>query len=209
MTTREDMGWRYAVKRFVPGAREDDKLSRALEAARLAPSAFGLMPWRVVVVEDADLRDRVLEHAYNQAKVTEAGHLLVFAHRAPLLAEDIAAHVSALASRRGLDAEAAEKTRARLAKSTLGRFEDAGLREWCRAQCYLGLGVFLAAAASERLDCCPMEGFKPEAVDEALGLKDRRLAAAALVTAGVRDPEDPAARQAKVRPEADSFVLRL
>jgi nitroreductase len=167
------------------------------------------MPWRVVKVEDAATRRALLAHAYGQDKVEGAGHLLVFASRAPLTQADIDAHVARLVHDRGLDAEAAEKQRAALVKNTLARHDARGLDEWCRAQCYLGLGVFLAACASQRLDACPMEGFAPAEFDEILGLGAQRLTARALVTAGQRAPEDATAGLAKSRPAMDEFLLTV
>ncbi|MFP4275307.1 MAG: nitroreductase family protein [Paracoccaceae bacterium] len=209
MALPEDMSWRYAVRRFVPGAREDARLAQALEAARLAPSAFGLMPWRIVQVEGAATRRALLDHAYGQDKVESAGHLLVFASRAPLTEADIDAHVARLARDRGLDDAAAGKQRASLIRNTLARHDARGLDEWCRAQCYLGLGVFLAACASQRLDACPMEGFAPARFDDILGLRAHRLTARALVTAGHRAPEDASASRAKSRPGMDEFLLTV
>ncbi|MCP6286122.1 nitroreductase family protein, partial [Klebsiella pneumoniae] len=56
-----------------------DKLDRILEAIRLTASSSGLQPYEVLVVTDPALRQRIREHAWNQAQVTDASHLLVFA----------------------------------------------------------------------------------------------------------------------------------
>ncbi len=207
MSLRDDMAWRYAVKRFAPGERADDRVSEALEAARLAPSSFGLQPYRVVRVTDPALREAVLAHAYGQAKVVEAGHLLVFARRDPLTERDIEAHVARAVAARGLDAAAEAKLRETLLENVLGRHDAAGLAGWCRAQTYLALGVFLAACARLRLDACPMEGFSPSGVSDALGLPARRLRAEALVAAGIRAADDAAADAPKVRLSPAEFVI--
>jgi len=205
----DDMTWRYAVKRFAPGERAEEALSEALEAARLAPSSFGLQPYRVVRVGDPALREAVLAHAYGQSKVVEAGHLLVFARRDPLTEGDVEAHVARTVAARGFDAAAGAKLRDNLLNNVLRRHDAAGLASWCRAQTYLALGVFLAAAARLRLDACPMEGFSPSKVSEALGLPARRLRAEALVTAGVRAEDDAAADAPKVRLTPSDFLIDL
>lgn len=204
-----DMRWRYAVQRFVPGLRSGAALEAALEAARLAPSSFGLQPWRILNIEGDELRQALVPLAYGQDKVAQAGHLLIFASRAPLLPEDIDAHVDRVAAARALDDLAREKLTAKLARDVLGRHDAAGLDAWCRAQCYLGLGVFLAACASLRLDACPMEGFQPDAVADLLELRPLRLEPRVLVAVGARDPADPAAAGAKVRPDPDDLILTL
>lgn len=207
MATPEDMARRYAVKRFIPGQRDDAALARALEAARLAPSSFGLHPWRIVRAEDPQVRRAVLDRAYGQEKVVTAGHLLVFASRSPLTEDDVDAHVDLTARIRPLDEAAREKLRGTLVKNVLERHDAAGLDAWCRAQCYLGLGVFLSACATLRLDACPMEGFDPQAVTRLLGLDRERLTAQVLVTAGYGAPDDAEAARPKVRLARGNFVL--
>src|SRR5262249_12622338 len=76
------LAWRYATQAFDP----THKVSEAtfvmlLEAIRLAPSSFGLQPWRIIVVEDEDLRRELRIKAWNQPQITEASHLVVFCGR--------------------------------------------------------------------------------------------------------------------------------
>lgn len=199
---------RYAVKRFVPGARDDAALDRALEAARLAPSSFGLHPWRIVLVEDAATRARLAERSYGQSKVAEAGHLAVFAILDPVTEDHVAAHVARLAAARGLDGATTNKRHDSIAKTVLQKKTGDERRAWARAQCYLGLGVFLAACAADRLDACPMEGFETHAYDEILGLGAEGLAAVAAVALGRRAGDDAEAAQPKVRMPAEELILR-
>jgi nitroreductase len=42
---------------------ENDKLERCIEAVRLAPSACNAQPWKLVIVDDPDLRNKVAEAA--------------------------------------------------------------------------------------------------------------------------------------------------
>ncbi len=206
MSLIDDLSWRYAVKKFEPGVRVDSGLAQALEAARLAPSSFGLQPWRIVAVEDPALRRALRAHAFGAAKVEEAGHLLIFAHLDPLAAEDVDAHVALMVRSRGLDAESAARQRQTLHRAIFERKDEQERRAWTRAQTYIGLGVFLAACAQQRLDACPMEGFEPQKVDEMLDLSARRLHAAAFVTAGRRAVDDAHAELPKVRMPLDDLV---
>lgn len=55
-------GTRQSDRAFDPAHPvEEEKLSRILEAARLAPSACNAQPWRFVVVNDPALRDIVAD----------------------------------------------------------------------------------------------------------------------------------------------------
>lgn len=209
MSLTADMTWRYACQEFAPGERCDDALAQALEAARLAPSSFGVQPWRIVTVEDEAMRAALPPLCYGQASVRDAGHLLVFAYCDPLTEDHLRAHAARVAQQRGFSAEAEQAFLADLVKTVLTRRSPEEQRSWARDQCYLGLGVFLAACAHHRVDSCPMEGFKPAAVDAALGLRDHGLRAAVLVAAGRRAATDHTARAPKVRLDRASFLHRI
>lgn len=72
--------WRYATKAMDPTLPvAQDKIDRIIEAARLAPTSSGLQPYEILVVKNPALRAQIREVAWNQAQVTDASHLLVFA----------------------------------------------------------------------------------------------------------------------------------
>ncbi len=49
----EQLRWRYAVKRFDPDRQLDNETWDTLENAMiLAPSSYGLQPWRFIVITD-------------------------------------------------------------------------------------------------------------------------------------------------------------
>ena len=45
---------------------EKEKLDLCLEAARLAPSASNSQPWKYIVVDDEDLKNKVAEATYDK-----------------------------------------------------------------------------------------------------------------------------------------------
>src|SRR5512136_2361800 len=63
---------RRSVRRFSSRPIEDDKLTRILEAGRLAPSARNMQDWKFVVVKDPGLRRKLAEAARNQDFVGQA-----------------------------------------------------------------------------------------------------------------------------------------
>ena len=68
----------------------------------------------------------------------------------------------------------------------------------------------LVAAAEEKVDSTPMEGFDPEAVDEILNLKAKGLKSVAIMPLGYRDEaNDWLLKQAKVRRSSDTFVINV
>jgi len=63
---------RKSVRSYLDKAVEKEKLSRVLEAARMAPSASNRQEWRFVVVTDPEQRRRLAEEAAGQRFIAEA-----------------------------------------------------------------------------------------------------------------------------------------
>lgn len=56
---------RRSIRRFLPTPVEPEKLRACLEAARVAPSAHNVQPWRFIVVDDPALKDRLAAAAFS------------------------------------------------------------------------------------------------------------------------------------------------
>ncbi|MEM2865914.1 MAG: nitroreductase family protein [Candidatus Hadarchaeales archaeon] len=63
---------RRSVRAYRPDPVPEEALRRMLEAARLAPSAKNLQPWKLVVVRDPERRKKLAEAAHGQSFVAEA-----------------------------------------------------------------------------------------------------------------------------------------
>ena len=55
---------RYSVRNYKDTPVQKEKLSRCIEAARLAPSACNSQPWKFVIIDDPDLREKVSKAAF-------------------------------------------------------------------------------------------------------------------------------------------------
>jgi nitroreductase len=71
---------RRSIRRFLPTPVEPEKLRACLEAARIAPSAHNVQPWRFVVVDDPDLKERLTSAAFSGIYSTSK-----FAAQAPVI----------------------------------------------------------------------------------------------------------------------------
>ncbi|HEX9903237.1 MAG TPA: nitroreductase family protein, partial [Acidobacteriota bacterium] len=75
------IGRRRSVRRFLDKPVEKDKILACLEAARLAPSAENVQPWRFVVMDDPDLRKAFGREAfsgiYNRTRFAERAGVLI------------------------------------------------------------------------------------------------------------------------------------
>lgn len=63
---------RYSARAYSDRPVEDDKLTKVLDAARLAPSASNRQEWRFIAVRDAETRKRLADIAHKQAFVAQA-----------------------------------------------------------------------------------------------------------------------------------------
>lgn len=80
MSLIEDLQWRYATKKFDSTKKvSQSDIDKLVEAARLAPTSSGLQPFRVLVVSNQELKDKMVPIAMNQQQVADCSHVLVFA----------------------------------------------------------------------------------------------------------------------------------
>src|SRR5262245_39760814 len=99
----EQLEWRYATKKFDPSRQIPTATWETLEKAlSLAPTSYGLQPYRVLNVVDPEVRKKLRLAGYNQPQITEASRLMVFAARTTVTADDIDAFVARIAERREL-----------------------------------------------------------------------------------------------------------
>ncbi|MBD3235806.1 MAG: nitroreductase [Candidatus Eisenbacteria bacterium] len=63
---------RYSARSYQDRPVEAEKLERVLEAARLAPSARNDQEWRFIVVQDPEIRRRLMSAAFDQPFVGQA-----------------------------------------------------------------------------------------------------------------------------------------
>ncbi len=205
-TLLEALSWRYAVKQFDPTkkipAREWGALERAMT---LAPSSYGLQPWRFVVVTDPKIRTTLKAASWNQTQITDASHLVVFTRRSTMVRADVDKLIARISEVRGAPAEALEGYRGMM----LGSIEKPGADHsaWNAKQIYIALGFFLSAAALLGIDACPMEGFDAGQYDQILELTGSGYSATVVATAGYRAASDGYAGLKKVR-FADSDIIK-
>jgi nitroreductase / dihydropteridine reductase len=203
----EALAWRYATKKFDPTKKVSvSDLESILEAGNLAPSAYGLQPFRIIIVENPDLRAKLREASYGQAQVTDAGTLLVLARRTDIDEAYITEYVERTAKIREMEASDLEGYKASMIGDLTNRTLEAR-NEWAGKQSYIALGTMIAEASMLGVDTGPMEGFDKTKVDEILGLKELSLESVAYLTLGYRDESDAFAHLAKVRLPLEDFVI--
>lgn len=205
----ENLNWRYAVKKFDSTRKvSKEDLSSLLKAIRLSASSFGLQPYRVFVIDDMSLREKLMPATWGQQQVVEASHLIVFANKTtfgPEIVDDYFVNVS---KTRGLPLDSL-KDYSDFMKSKMDLLSEADKAIWANKQVYIALGNFLSAAAALKIDTCPMEGFEPDKYNEILGLKEKNLNAAVVATIGYRSKDDQTQGYVKVRMSEKELFTHL
>src|SRR5512140_1561821 len=77
---QEVFAGRRSIRRYLSSPVEPEKLRACLEAARIAPSANNVQPWRFVVVDEPALKDRLAEEAFSGLYASSK-----FAAKAPII----------------------------------------------------------------------------------------------------------------------------
>ncbi|MFY0252700.1 NAD(P)H-dependent oxidoreductase [Chitinophaga sp. 30R24] len=198
--------WRYAVKKFNPAKKlSEAQLDKLIAATRLSASAYGLQPYKILVIENPAVREQLRAASYNQPQITDASQLVVFARYAHLSESHVDDYTNNIAATRNI-AHSELDGFAGVMKGTVNQLSEEGAAVWTSKQAYLALGTLLTAAAVEGIDACPMEGFDAAAYDEILGLKEKGLAAVVIAAIGFRAEEDVFQHAKKVRKPMDELI---
>lgn len=207
MTLIDKLQWRYATKKMdstkpVP----QEKVDQILEAIRLTASSSGLQPYEILVITNPEIRKQIRAVSNDQSQITDCSHLLVFAAWDTYTSERINAAFDMTETLRNFKSESGTAYRQMLLKNYPSRDAQVNFVHTSK-QAYIGLGTALIAAAYEQVDCTPMEGFNPEAVDTILNLKEKGLGSVVMLPLGYRKTdEDWLVNLKKVRRAKEQFI---
>lgn len=209
MSLLDDLKWRYAAKSMNGAEVPQEKLDYILEAARLAPSSSGLQPYKVFVITNKELLEKIKNVAWNQSQVTDCSHLLVFAAWDGYTNERVSAVFNYTMDQRGLPHETMDDYK----QNIMSLYEPLG-KEWqadhASKQSYISFAMAIAAAAEQKVDATPMEGFVPAEVDELLELEGSGYKSTLLLTLGYRDADnDWLVNMKKVRTPKEDFITEI
>jgi nitroreductase/dihydropteridine reductase len=207
MSLIENLTWRVAVKSFDPTKKlTEEQLNQVLDATRLAPSSAGMQPYRILVVENPEIREKLREAAFGQAQLTQASHVIVFAAETVIDEAYVNKAIQLVATTREMGAEHLEGFRQNILNHVNSMSEEDKIA-WAKKQAYIALGVLTAATADAHIDICPMEGFMAGKFDEILGLHALGLTTAVIAPIGFRADDDMLSKLAKVRrPKQELFI---
>jgi len=209
MLLKQSLAWRYATKKFDSTKKiSPETLDYILDTVQLAPSSYGLHHYKIIVVEDAAVREQLKAAAYNQPQVTDSSQLIVFAAETNIDEEYVKRYVDEVSRVRGAERSSLTGFEGMLNNKIASQTAEQNL-VWAQKQAYIALGVLIAAASEVNVDSGPMEGFDPAKFDEILGLKERGLTATVIAAIGYRAADDAYSQLAKVRKPASDLFIKI
>jgi nitroreductase len=205
----ETQNWRYATKKFDATKKiSTEDLNTLKEAIRLSSSSYGLQPYKIFIVENPEVRAKLVTAAYGQKQVVDASHLIVFANELNFGEEGILKFSKNMSETRGISIESIQGY-VDYMKSNITGLPEETRNIWSSKQTYLALGNLLNAAAELKIDVTPMEGFNPTQVNEILGLDKLGLNASLMATVGYRSEEDATQHYKKVRKSNEELFITI
>jgi len=210
----EDLLWRHSTKKYDATRKvPQEDLDVLFEAMRLSASSINSQPWRFVVIESNEAKERMNKtflhkHQYNQPHVFDSSHIILFAYNPRYTRDDYAQVVD-----KGI---ADKRTKPEGRESAFGVFtfaefntDDTGDTScWTKAQTYLAFGNTLHTLARLRIDSTPLEGIDIDLVNEEFKeeLSDYQCDVALAI--GYHHPDDDYnAKLPKSRRSLDSIMV--
>lgn len=195
MELKEVLLRRRSIRKFKPDPVPEEYVMELLEAARLAPSGTNLQPWRFVIVESQEMRQRLSECTYG----------ITFIAQAPVT-------IVCCADLKSLEKRPQRIAELRQAGAFAGTpLESIKLEDYLKqrsmdetaARAYLSLNVAIAIehiilrATDLGLGSCWVMMFNQKEVKKLLGLGEE-LIVVALVPVGFPDQDPPPRPRLKV-----------
>ena len=201
--------WRYATKKFDNQKKIDSaKIELIKKAFNLTATSYGLQPLKLVIVKDEKLKQQLFEQSYNQMQLKTASHVLVICIENTIDANFIEENFELQKQIRQAKDEVVKPFRDFLIKDFTNRDEQQ-IKAWGINQAYLAMGNLLTICAAEKIDSCPMEGFKAEAYDDILNLHDKGISSALVLPIGYRAEDDKFAGFKKVRRPLEETIIEF
>ena len=195
----EALKQRYSVKKFdrerqVPA----DVLQNILQAGKLSASSLGLQPYKIVIAESAEIKSKLIPAFYNPSQISTCSHLVILISKKNVDDSYIDGYFRHISDVREVPVGSLDLFRKNIEGYTK-KPEQEEVAFWAEKQTYIVLGNLMFAAALEKVDSCPMEGFKKDLIEEILGLDTEKESVAVTLALGYRAPDDNFQHLKKVR----------
>ncbi|WP_026970823.1 nitroreductase family protein [Aliagarivorans marinus] len=168
----QDLQQRYTAKRYDASKRiPQDELEVIYEALRLSASSINSQPWKFIVIESEQAKQRMdatfaNKHQFNQPHVMAASHIILFAHNPAYTRDDYAKVVDKGIADGRTKPENREAAFGGFAFAELNTDANGNTEAWTKAQTYIALGNTLHTLTRLNIDSTTMEGVDSELIGE-------------------------------------------
>ncbi len=164
---------RHACKVFDANKKiSDADFSFILETARLSPSSFGFEPWKFLIVQNMDLREKLKLITWGaQGTLPTASHFVVILARKQKTMNYDGQYIKHMMKDVHHLTDDAIQKRSGLFKT----FQDVDFNlieneraifDWSSKQTYIALANMMTSAAMINIDSCPIEGYKAKEMEK-------------------------------------------
>ena len=189
---------RYATKLFDGNKISEDKIKQIIEMIRLSPSALNLQPWKIKIIDDDDLKEKLSPASMDQPQIKSCSHLLVFCANT-----DLKGNADKLIN--SLKAAGVPEENIQFLESVLSNFlsiyRAGGALYEAQHNVFIAAITAIYAAKSLGIDSCPMQGFDPASYSKILELPDNLVPTIIVPLGYAADKPMPKARF----PKEDTF----
>lgn len=167
-----DLQRRFTSKRYDASKQiSQADLAVILEALRLSPSSINSQPWKFVVIESEQGKQRLHDSfankfQFNQVHAKAASHTILFAYNPSYKRADYEKVIDADIANGRTKAENKEQAFGAFAFVDLNTDEQGVNAAWTKAQTYIALGNTMHTVARLGLDSTPMEGVDKDLLGE-------------------------------------------
>ena len=199
---------RSTTKLFDPSfCIESDIAKKIEEIFNLAPTSFGLQPFKLVKTSEKE-RALIQEIAWGQKQVADCTLMYILAIEKNIETvlkryERLQVNIRKITTVKATEYSQFIRDFMFYRSLTDNNFYES----WAARQMYLALGFFLSQAVMLNIDTAPLEGFDEKKLDSILNLKKFDICSKVLLCIGRRSVLDEYPKLAKIRKSHSDLVL--
>ncbi|MEG0925673.1 NAD(P)H-dependent oxidoreductase [Chryseobacterium sp.] len=198
MNYLEALSRRYSVKKFNNQIIPQETLHNILESGKLSASSLGLQPYKIIVVESEEMKQKLIPAFYNPSQISTCSHLVVIISKKTIEDNYIHGYFNHISEVRETPLENLDPFRNSINQHINQKTQDE-IFNWAEKQSYIVLANLMYAAAIENIDSCPMEGFRQDLIEEILNVNSETEKVTVTLALGYRSEEDHFQHMKKVR----------
>ncbi|KJF82474.1 NAD(P)H-dependent oxidoreductase [Photobacterium angustum] len=211
----DDLNWRYTTKNYDPNKTiSTENIGIISEALRLSASSINSQPWRFIILESDDAKQRFsntfeTKFLANKPHATNASHIILFTHNPHYSIEDFEAVIDKNILDGRIKPEKKDDAVSKFSFADLYTEPSGYNANWTKAQLYLAFGNILHVLARLKIDSTPLEGIDVKRVEKEFSQELDGFSCPVALAIGYHDESDFNARLPKSRMPLETVVHKI